>query len=218
MIVEFIGVPGVGKTSVLDRMRAINDLENFNIVFKDSNLKPLGQLRSALFIFKFFINYASSLKLFFTSFRWLIIKLSHRSCFHIVDEKHDYVLPLKTNGMLMPIISYAVQRNTDNIKYEVTRVLDMLPLPDVLIVVTANIENIVKRYSFRGGFTLPDRKSRQNVIVNSELYKNFNSGLNAVEKVVDFAQKKKVKILRLDNNQDINDDKLRLLMMEIIND
>ena len=136
----------------------------------------------------------------------------------MVDERYDYVLPLKTSGMLMPIISYAVQRNTDNTEFDVSKVLDMLQLPDVLIVVTASIETIVRRYSSRGGYTLPDRKSRQDVVVNSDLYNNFYSGFNAIEEVVEFSQNKKVKILRIENNQDLNDDKLRLLMMEIVND
>jgi hypothetical protein len=216
MIVEFIGVPGVGKTTVLERMKFVNGQENFNIIFKSSDLKQLCHARSALFVLRFIVGCTASLKLLFTSFRWLIVKLSHRECVCVVDENESYIFPLKTSGMLMPIISYIVQRNTDNVEFNISEVLDMLALPDVLIVVTASIETIVERYSSRGGYTLPDRKSRQSVVVNSDLYNKFNSGIRAVEEIVELLQKKGVRILRIDNNQDLNNDKLKFIMKEII--
>jgi thymidylate kinase len=218
MIVELIGVPGVGKTTILNRLKAINEQENFSIVFKENNLKSFSKFKSIIFVIIFFLNYPSSLKFFFTSFKWLIIKLAHRSNIYLADERKFFVLPNKTSGMLMPLISYSVQRNTDNVKYDVSRILNILRFPDILIVVSADIDLIVKRYAARGGYTFPDRQSRQDVVINSELFQKFNSGQNVIEKVINFAKKKKVKILQIDNSNDLHDDKLKLLMMEIVND
>ena len=117
----------------------------------------------------------------------------------------------------MPIITYTTQRNPGNIVFDVSKVLASLPLPDVLIVVTADIDIVVDRYSNRGGLTLPDRISREKVVINSDLYRSFSRGLSVVNEIVDLLQKKKVKIIQIDNNQDVDNKALKRIIGEINN-
>ena len=217
MKVEFIGLPGVGKTTILNRMNALYGQENFCLNHGFDNLKRSCHLNNILFVFKFFINYPASLKLLFTSFRWLIAKLSIRNCSNRIDVNRGVGI-FKTNGVLMPIISYVVQRNHDNITFDVSKILDILPLPDVLIVVTADIKVIIERYSVRGGPRIPDKKSRQKVIVDSVLYNKFDLGYEMVEEITTLLKKKKVKVVLVNNNQVLDDNELKSIMRRVIND
>ncbi len=217
MKVEFIGLPGVGKTTILNRMNALYEQENLCLIHGCDNLKRSCHLNNILFIFKFFINYPTSLKLLFTSFRWLIAKLSIRNCSNKIDVNRGVGI-FKTNGVLMPIISYVVQRNHDNITFDVSKILDILPLPDILIVVTADIKVIIERYSVRGGPRIPDKKSRQKVIVDSVLYNKFDLGYEMVEEITTLLKKKKVKVLLVNNNQVLDDNELKSIMRRVIND
>ena len=115
----------------------------------------------------------------------------------------------------MPIITYIVQRNPDNTSFNLSKVLDILPKPDVLIVVSANIETIVKRYSERGGLLSTDGLSRESVMVDSTLYNKFSSGSDVIEKIIDLMQKKRVKVLKVDNNQYLDNDKLKQIIQRI---
>jgi|SaaInlStandDraft_5_1057022.scaffolds.fasta_scaffold14810_2 thymidylate kinase len=218
MNIEFIGLPGVGKTTLLERMNTFLEQESISLFSGNDNQRSTCYIRSILFILKFIVLYPSSLKLVFTSFRWLIIKLSFRNCLNLSRKNKDQqVFFSKTNGVLMPIITYTTQRNPGNIVFDVSKVLASLPLPDVLIVVTADIDIVVDRYSNRGGLTLPDRISREKVVINSDLYRSFSRGLSVVNEIVDLLQKKKVKIIQIDNNQDVDNKALKRIIGEINN-
>jgi len=117
----------------------------------------------------------------------------------------------------MPIISYVVQRNSDGIMFDVSKVLKTLPLPDVLIVVTANTDTIIKRYSDRGGPRIHSDKSRQKIIVNSLLYNEFAFGHKMLEEITALL-KKKVKVLFVDNNKYVDDNELRSIIRRVLND
>ena len=216
MKIEFIGLPGVGKTTILDR---INILLNEQEQYEQHTQKKSCYLNSIIFTVRFFILYPGSLRLMFTSFRWLVIKLSFRNCLNLtrLDKKNNFFFS-KTNGMLMPIITYIAQRNPDNIVFDISKLLDTLTLPDILIVVTADIDTIVRRYAKRGGLTLPDRISRESVIVNKNLYDSFKRGGDMVDKIANLLQKKGVKILRVNSSERVTEETLRCIIKEIKND
>jgi hypothetical protein len=219
MSVEFIGLPGVGKSTILSRMRSICKKENLNLKCDQNKVKPKCNLYMVLFFIRYFIGYPKSVVFIPTSFRWLIIKLAYRYClFASSNSNTQRNLPNNTDGILMPIITYVVQRNPDNTSFNLSKVLDILPKPDVLIVVTANIETIVKRYSERGGLLSTDGLSRESVMVDSTLYNKFSSGSDVIEKIIDLMQKKGVKVLKVDNNQYLDNDKLKQIIQRIEND
>ena len=103
----------------------------------------------------------------------------------------------------MPIISFFNQRNIDGVILDVDTLLTIIPMPDVLLVIKGDSEEIINRYVRRGGFHVG--KIRKKINYSDELKDDFISGDIALQKIVSFAKKRGVKILSIDNNLTLQD-------------
>jgi hypothetical protein len=212
MKVEVIGLPGAGKTTILNRIKEIGVNDNLKLICDRRYSHYSCLIYFMLFFVKFIALYPKPLIWQITKLRWLINKLSYRFCSY--KNKYDNSICLfPENGMLMPLISFVVQRDEKNIALNIPSILKFLPKPRAVIVVESNTNTIVDRYSKRGGIKYGG--TRKDVIVSDDLYNRFSKGLQVIDEIVNILSVEGVEILKINNEIKISDDELRFFIKRL---
>jgi len=199
MIIEIIGLPGSGKTSIVEILKKkyknkidfyqSGDKKNIKCYFTSFNF--LIKL-----IFKFPILFFNSHK----SFNWLIHKLLYRVCSYNIEESNRNYL-LYDSGVLMPMVSFYIQRNEYKINLDYGKLFNLLPRPDLIIFVDTEIDIVLKRYQRRGGYRTGNKGSKR-VKINSldEIENKFRDGEIFVTRLIDYYNNLGIKIIKISNN------------------
>jgi deoxyadenosine/deoxycytidine kinase len=199
MIIEIIGLPGVGKTSIIKNLQQDNNFKNSSnfigrerCVFK-SKVIELSKFYMQLIFFysKIIFDIKSSL--------WLLLQISRRLC-NYRNNIEDRLCFLNESGVLMPIISFIVQRDKNSYKVDLDRLISTLPLPDVVIFIESDIETIVDRYANRGGILR--NGIRDKVIKNAKLYERFLLGNAALLNIKKILKNKGCRVISINNNDE----------------
>ena len=203
MIVEVLGLPGVGKTTFVEELLSNSDNINSPELCK-SNITRLSRAwHSLVFLAKFIYRYPNAITSLTTQFRWLVFKMSYRYQNYARQSKSGLCI-LQNNGVLMPIVSFIVQRNNKGININFNKLIRLLPMPDVIILVTSSIGVNISRYSIRGGILNSRHGYRNKVVLNEKLFCKFNEGRLVIEEIVSFAKLNGSKIIKIDNEEVIN--------------
>jgi thymidylate kinase len=105
---------------------------------------------------------------------------------------------LNESGILMPIISFIVQRDKNSYEVDLNKLISALPLPDVVVFVESDVNTIVDRYVNRGGILR--NGIRDIVIKNTKLYERFLLGDRALSNLQKILMKKKCTIIVVNND------------------
>ena len=197
MIIEIIGLPGVGKTSIIKNLQHDNNFKD-KIVFIGKKKCIYGS--GVIEVFKFYIRlifFYSKIVLNIKSSLWLLIQISRRLCNYENDIEGRLCL-LNESGILMPIISFIVQRDKNSYEVDLNKLISALPLPDVVVFVESDVNTIVDRYVNRGGILR--NGIRDIVIKNTKLYERFLLGDRALSNLQKILMKKKCTIIVVNND------------------
>jgi hypothetical protein len=211
MIVEIIGLPSVGKSSILSSLDYPNPGDKICLIGK----KPCSY-RDRLIVFtKFFLRllfFYPRIMLDIKSSFWLLSKISYRLCNYKNDIKEELCI-VNDTGILMPIISFLVQRNEYSYKVDLNKIISAipLPLPDIVVFVEAEVNTVVERYANRGGILR--NGVRDPVVKDLELYKRFLLGHETLLSLQRILDKKGCKIITINNNDCDNLEKIPSILV-----
>jgi deoxyadenosine/deoxycytidine kinase len=199
MIVEFIGLPGVGKTSIIKNLQKYSDSKDkINFIGKNK-CKHGSVLIELLKFYMRLIFFYPSIILNIRQSMWLLTKISLRLC-HRSNNVKEEICVLNESGILMPIVSFIVQRDKHSYKINLNKIMSVLPLPDVIVFVEADFDKVVDRYAKRGGVQTKGLGVRDSVIVNTELYERFLLGQNTLSALKDILKRKNCTVIKIKNN------------------
>ncbi len=133
MWIEVIGLPGVGKTTIIEQNR-YNIIADFKIIKSDDS--ALAQkIMARIFYncrYKFLTNDASLAK-----------KLAYRHSFRFFENKATNIF-FYDSGLIQVILENLIETNFTNSK-EKLALLNKIPLPQKVIFMTDTLEDIVAR-------------------------------------------------------------------------
>jgi|APSaa5957512576_1039674.scaffolds.fasta_scaffold68342_1 hypothetical protein len=198
MIVEILGLPGSGKTSIVNKMRACNNSQDKINFLNRRCTRRNGTLKICLFYIKLFFLYPKIILNIKSSF-WLLAKISLRLC-HYKSHIKEELCVLSDTGILMPIISFIIQHNKYLYKVDLRRLISSLSLPDVIVFIDSDINIVIDRYVNRGGVQTKGVGIRDVVTNNSELYENFLLGFEALSDLKSILKEKKCAVIMINNN------------------
>lgn len=188
MLIEVIGLCGSGKTTLLNRVNKSIDNNDLIVIPKCRN-KVLGYLYVFSFILKIIFNYPKVIILYFSSFRWLLLKLCYRyyNNFSFINCSKECI-PLD-RGLLMPLIQYQTSHNIDDVKFDVKKLLNILPLPKKVIYLNTDYQTSIKQHT-----------KRDKLKVNKQYNYNFSIADTTLKEILYFLYKKKVDIIEIDKD------------------
>lgn len=196
-MVEIVGLPSIGKTSIIESLKK-NYKDQINFVGKQKCKRRVKFFE----VFKFFLRliffYPKIIFDFKSSF-WLLSKITLRLCGYRNDIKNEICI-LNESGALMPIISFIVQWNKSSYKVDLNKIIQALPLPDVVVFIESDIGTVINRYKCRGGVKIHGKQDRYPVVKNVKLYKQFLLGRNVLLNLQDILKKKCTVIVVNNNN------------------
>jgi hypothetical protein len=199
MLVEFIGLPGAGKTSIIQDICNNPDYrDRINLIGKKKCNRKIIITEIIIFFIKLIFIYPKIL-LNIKSSLWLLKKISIRLC-HRKNDIKDKVCLLNESGIIMPIISFITQRDTNSYPINLNKIISVLPIPDVVVFIDCDIEIVVDRYADRGGPQTKGLGIRDEVIISSELYEHFALGQNALLALKYILKRKKCTVITMRNN------------------
>ena len=199
MLVEFISLPGAGKTSIIQDICNNPDYKDrINLIGKKKCNRTSVITEIIIFFIKLVFIYPKIL-LNIKSSLWLLKKISIRLC-HRKNDIKDEVCLLNESGILMPIISFITQRDTNSYQINLNKIISVLPIPDVVVFIDCDIEIVIDRYADRGGPQTKGPGIRDEVIVSTKLYERFASGQNALLALKQILKRKKCIVITIRNN------------------
>jgi len=199
MLIEFIGLPGSGKTSIIQSIQKNSEYKNkINLIGKEkcSNIDKFIEI--IVFFIKLVFIYPKIL-LNIDQSMWLLKKICIRLCYRKNNIK-DRLCLLNESGVLMPIISFIVQRDKRSYQINLDKIVSALPLPDLVVFIDCNIDTVIDRYADRGGPQTQGIGIRDKVVVNTELYERFVLGQSYLKELKKVLKNNKCMIITVKNN------------------
>lgn len=147
MIIEIFGLPGAGKTTVVDGLRRVSP----SIPLIQPPI-PSGLLTAwSIFILCGKVALLHPLSLIRLGIRgdgrWLLAKLGYRMAGRWSQAKRGIVVD---SGVLQPLLSYAAEDAAEAADVQdVLALLDILPLPHAILYVDVPAQVAYERYLFR---------------------------------------------------------------------
>ncbi len=147
MIIEMLGLPGAGKTTVLHELKRMHPgipltkipfSSAMNTVWAILCLCGKAALRNPVSMIRLVIREDG---------RWLLAKLGYRTA-GVLRQKATGILV--DSGVLQPLLSYATENANSAVENrDILFLLDILPLPQAVIYVDVPAEVAYERYLFR---------------------------------------------------------------------
>jgi hypothetical protein len=196
MIVEVIGLPSVGKSSILSNLSHYHSQDKIRLM-KSTKCKLWARIISILKFILGLLFYYPNIILNIKSSKWLLYKISYRLCNYKNDIHGEFCI-LNDAGILMPIISFIVQRNECLYEVDLNKIISVLPLPDIVVFIESDVNAIVDRYVSRGGLKI--NGERDIVIKNNKLYSRFLLGHNTLLELKNILKKNGCIVVTINND------------------
>jgi thymidylate kinase len=169
MIVEVLGLSGVGKTTVINKNRA-----EIDALFQVVESRKYTLVNSLLTRFYYFTRFK-----YLTRDKMLAQKISYRMSFRTM-RRSDKNLFYFDSGVAQLFLESLIAANFANID-EINKIVDKTTVPDVTVYLKDDVERIVERELAR-----PERRFTLN---RSELMERYSKIEELIEKKVLFPHK-----------------------------
>jgi thymidylate kinase len=169
MIIEILGLPGVGKTTVINKNRS-----EIDALFKVVESRKYTLINSLLTRYYYHTRFKQ-----LTSDKALAQKIAYRMSFRTM-RRGDKNLFYFDSGVAQLFFESLIAANFKNID-EINTIIDKTTMPDALVYLKDNVERVVERELAR-----PERRFTLN---RSELSERYSKVEELIEKKVLFPHK-----------------------------